>query len=311
MTCFVGIDVSKARLDVATFPNTQTWAVDNDPDGIAELARRLKPLQPERIVLEATGGYETNALVALGAQKLPVVAVNPRQTRHFAKATGLLAKTDRIDAIALARFAQALKPEIRPIPDAEARKLGALVARRGQIIQMITAEKNRREHTPKPLGKDLEKHIAWLEKALKRIDDELQRLIRSTPAWREKDDLLQQVKGIGPKTAAVLIAELPELGQLDRRQIAKLVGLAPMNCDSGRFRGQRTIQGGRATVRSALYMPALSATRFNPEIRACYQRLRANGKIFKVALAACMRKLLVRLNAMLRDGEWKNEPQTA
>lgn len=298
---FVGIDVSKDRLDVATYPEVSSWSVANNETGIEDLVKRLRPLRPQRVVLEATGGYQMLALGALGAAGLPVVAVNPRQTRYFAKGTGLLAKTDRIDAIALARFAEAIKPPIRPIPDAMAQELAALMTRRQQVVKMLTAEDNRRQIAPKRLQKELDKHLAWLEQALRRLDDELQKMIRKTPAWREKDDLLKSVKGIGPQTSALLIAELPELGQLNRHQIAKLAGVAPMNCDSGRYRGERHIQGGRTMVRSALYMATLTAIRCNPVIAAFYKALRANGKKFKVAITACMRKLLVRLNAMLRD----------
>jgi transposase len=298
---FVGVDVSKDRLDAAVHPETSSWSVPNDESGIQALIKRLLALQPTRIVLEATGGYEVPALSALAAAGLPVVAVNPRQTRDFAKAAGLLAKTDRIDAVALARFAEAMKPEIRPVPDAAAQKLGALIARRRQLIQMLTAEKNRRQITTKSVLKEIDRHVAWLEEALRRIDEDLQNTIRNSPAWREKDDLLQSVEGIGPKTSSVLIAELPELGQLNRHQIAKLAGVAPMNRDSGRYRGERHIQGGRAMVRSALYMATLAAIRCNPVIAAFYRRLRMAGKKFKVAMTACMRKLLVRLNAMLRD----------
>jgi len=310
---FVGVDVSKDRLDVATYPEPSSGSVPNDEAGIESLVKRLLPLHPVRVVLEATGGYEMPAVGALSAAGLPVVAVNPRQTRDFAKAAGLLAKTDRIDAAALARFAEAMKPEIRPLPDAAAQELTALIVRRRQVVQMLTAEKNRRPIAPKRLHKDIDRHVAWLEEALRRLDDELQKTIRSSPAWREKDDLLQSVAGVGPKTSAVLIAELPELGQLDRREIAKLAGVAPMNRDSGRYRGERHIQGGRAMVRSALYMATLTAIRFNPVLAAFYQRLRKDGKKFKVAVTACMRKLLVRLNAMLRDRvPWREKsPQVA
>lgn len=305
---FVGIDVSKDRLDVATWPQSQSSSVANNDDGIETLVNRLKPLQPTCIVLEATGGLEMPALAALGAAGLSAVAVNPRQTRDFARAAGLLAKTDRIDAVALARFAEAMKPEIRPIPDAAAQELAALMARRRQLVGMLTAEKNRRKGAPKRLHKDLDKHIAWLEEALRRLDDTLQKLIRNSPLWRERDDLLQSAKGIGPQTSALLISALPELGHLTRHQIAKLVGVAPMNRDSGRYRGERHIAGGRAMVRSALYMATLSAIRFNPVIAVFYRRLRDAGKKFKVAITACMRKLLVRLNAMLRDNvPWQEE----
>lgn len=307
--CFIGIDVSKDRLDIATLPDTTTFFVANDAAGIDALIQRLRPRRPERVVLEATGGLELPALAALAAAGLPVVAVNPRQTRDFARAAGLLAKTDALDALALARFAEAMKPEIRPIPDDAAQELSALTARRRQIVSMLTAEKNRRKRAPKRLHKDLDKHITWLQEALRRLDDELHKRIRNTPLWRERDDLLQSAKGIGPQTSALLIAALPELGCLNRHQIAKLVGIAPMNRDSGRFRGERHIAGGRASVRSALYMATLSAIRFNPVIASFYRRLRDAGKRFKVAITACMRKLLVRLNAMLRDGTpWREKP---
>ncbi len=310
---FVGVDVSKDRLDVATFPEASSWSMPNDEAGIEDLVKRLLPMHPERVVLEATGGYEMPAVGALGAAGLSVVAINPRQARDFAKAAGLLAKTDRIDAAALARFAEAIKPEIRPLPDAAAQELAALIARRRQVVQMLTAEKNRRHIAPKRLHKDLDRHVAWLEEALRRLDDELHKTIRNSPAWREKDDLLQSVAGVGPKTSAVLIAELPELGRLNRHEIAKLAGVAPMNRDSGRYRGERRIQGGRAMVRSALYMATLTAVRFNPALAAFYRRLREAGKKFKVAITACMRKLLVRLNAMLRDRvPWREKsPQIA
>ena len=310
---FVGVDVSKDRLDIAAHPEPASWSVANDEAGIEDLVRRLGDLRPVCIVLEATGGLEMPVLTALTVAGLPAVAVNPRQTRHFAKAAGLLAKTDRIDALVLARFAEAMKPEIRPILDAPAQELRALAVRRRQVIEMLTAEKNRRSMAPKRMVKEIDKHIAWLEKSLSRIDDDLHKTIRSSPVWREKDEILQSAKGIGPVTSAVLIAQLPELGRLDRWEIAKLVGVAPMNCDSGRYRGQRHIQGGRAPLRCALYMATLTAIRYNPELAAFCQRLIAAGKEFKVAMTACMRKLLVRLNAMLRDrAPWHEKtPQTA
>jgi transposase len=299
---FVGIDVSKNRLDIATYPVVTHDAMQNSPNGIERLVEKMIELKPTIIVLEATGGLELPALTALAEAGLPVVAANPAQPRAFAKSSGILAKTDKIDALVLARFAEALKPEIRPIPDAELRNLKALTARRRQLIQMLTAEKNRLESAPKPLKPDIERHITWLENSLKQLERELHEIIRSTPAWREKDDLLQSAKGIGPMVSAILIAELPELGQLNRQEIAGLVGVAPVNRDSGRYRGQRHIHGGRWTVRAILYMGTLTAIRFNPVIRSFYQRLRADGKKFKVAITACMRKLLVRLNAMIRDG---------
>ena len=309
-TLFVGIDVSKDRLDVATYPEISSWSVSNNEAGFKALVKRLRPLDPNRVVLEATGGYEMSAAIAMAEAKLPVAVVNPRQTRSFAKATGLLAKTDRLDALALARFAQAIKPEIRPLPDAKARELGAVVVRRLQVVTMLTAEKNRRRSTtPKRMQKELDRHVAWLEKALLRLNAELEKMIHNSPIWRAKDDLLRGIKGIGPRTSTLLISEMPELGKLNGKKITKLVGLAPMNCDSGRYRGERHIYGGRATVRSALYMATLTAIRHNPVIAAFYKRLRANGKKFKVAMTACMRKLLVRINAMLRDGvPWQEKP---
>ena len=309
---FVGVDVSKDRLDVAAHPDPSSWSVPNDEAGIEDLVSRLGDLCPVCIVLEATGGLEMPVLIALTVAGLPAVAMNPRQTRSFAKAAGLLAKTDRIDALVLARFAEAMKPEIRPILDAPAQELRALTVRRRQLTEMLTAEKNRRSMAAKRTVKEIDKHIAWLEKSLSRIQDDLYKTIRNSPVWREKDDLLQSTQGIGPKTSAVLIAELPELGRLDRWEIAKLVGVAPMNCVSGRYRGKRRIQGGRAPLRSSLYMATLTAIRFNPVLRTFYQRLIKAGKEFKVAITACMRKLLVRLNAMLRDRTpWQEKaPQT-
>jgi transposase len=310
--CFVGVDVSKDRLDVAAHPATASWSVPNDEKGIEDLVQRLLALRPTCIVLEATGGLEMPAVIALAEAGLPAVAMNPRQTRDFAKAAGLLAKTDRIDALILARFAEAMKPQIRPVPDAAAQELRGLTARRRQLIDMLAAEKNRRYTASKRMLKDLDKHIAWLEKSIERIDGDLEKTIRNSPLWREKDEILQSTLGVGPTTSAMLIAELPELGRLNRWQIAKLVGLAPMNCDSGRYRGKRRIQGGRAPLRSSLYMATLTAIRFNPVLAAFYQRLMKAGKEFKVAITACMRKLLVRLNAMLRDRTpWQEKaPQT-
>lgn len=309
-TLFVGIDVSKDQLDVATYPKVASWSVSNNEAGFKTLVKRLRPLKPNRVILEATGGYEMSAAVALAEAKLPVAVVNPRQTRNFAKAAGLLAKTDRLDALALAHFAQAIKPKIRPLPDAKARELGAITVRRRQVVAMLTAEKNRRRpDAPKRMQKELDKHVAWLEKALLRLNAELEKMIRNSPIWRDKDDLLQGVRGIGPKTSALLISEMPELGKLNGKKIGKLAGLAPMNCDSGRYRGERHIQGGRAVVRSALYMATLTAIRCNPVIAAFYKHLRAKGKKFKVAITACMRKLLVRINAMIRDGvPWQDNP---
>jgi transposase len=258
-------------------------------------------------VLEATGGYEQVVSAGLAAAGLPVAVVNPRQIRDFARATGKLAKTDRLDALAIARFAQAIKPEPRPLADAQAQMLGELVARRRQVIEMIGMESNRlRQARAKTVKRTIEHLLAALQAELSTLESELDETIRGTPIWREREELLTSAPGIGDVTARVLLAELPELGQVDRHQIAALAGLAPFNRDSGQWRGERHIQGGRAGVRTALYMPTVVATRYNPVIRALYRRLRAGGKKPKVALTACMRKLLTILNAMLRDGSpWR------
>jgi transposase len=299
---YVGIDVAKDWLDVAVQPSGDHWRVAHDAAGLAELAARLDRLAPALVVLEASGGYERPALAALAAAGLPVALVNPRQARDFARATGQLAKTDRLDAHALARFARAVRPPARPGPPAEAQALAATLARRRQLLEMLTAEQNRLRTALAPVRAQLDAHIAWLQAALDEIDGELERQIAADPAWRERADLLRSAPGVGPVLATTLLAELPELGHLDRRAIAKLVGVAPLSDDSGKRRGKRTTWGGRVSVRCTLYMAALSATRFNPVIRAFYQRLQANGKPKAVALVACMRKLLTILNAMARHG---------
>jgi transposase len=297
---FVGIDVSKDRLDVALRPTPDRWAVANDQSGIARLVARLRSQAPMLIVLEATGGLEIPLTSELAAAGLPVVVVNPRQVRDFAKATGRLAKTDTLDASVLAQFAEAVRPALRPLPDAQTQALSALLTRRRQLIEMCTAEKNRLGTAPTPVRKGIRAHITWLEGRLADLDEELADTIRESPLWRDKDDLLQSTPGVGPVLARTLLASLPELGTLTRQQIAALVGVAPLNRDSGTFRGKRRVWGGRAHVRAALYMSALVATRFNPVIRVFYQRLCAAGKAKKVALTACMRKLLTMLNAMLK-----------
>lgn len=297
----VGIDVAKDQLDVAD-DSGEAWSVSNDPVGIAELLKRLT--DAELIVLEATGGYESAAAGALAAQGLPVAVVNPRQVRDFARATGELAKTDTIDARVLALFAERIRPEPRPLPDDTHGELVDLVARRRQLVEMLGAESNRLRLTRRgPVQKGIKAHVAWLEKQIKLLDQDLDRLIRQSPLWRAKDDLLQGVPGIGPTTARTLLAELPELGRLNHKEIAALVGVAPFNRDSGQLRGRRIIWGGRASVRSTLYMATLTATRYNPAIRAFYQRLRSRGKPAKLALTACMRKLLVILNAIVRSNQ--------
>jgi len=300
--CFVGIDVSKARLDVAESGGEAGWSVPNDPSGINTLVQRLRTLAPTLVVLEASGGFQMPAVAALELAGLPVAVINPRQARDFAKATGRLAKTDRIDAALLARFGQALRPEPRPLKPAQAQALEARVNRRHQLLEMLTAERNRLERAPACIHKDLNAHIRWLEKRLKDVDTELGKAVKATPAWRERDELWRSAPGVGPVLSASLLAQLPELGTLNRRQIAALVGVAPFNCDSGTYRGARHIWGGRASLRAVLYMGTLAAIRCNPTIRAFYERLRGAGKAFKVAMTACMRKLLTILNAMVRTG---------
>jgi transposase len=297
---FIGIDVARDILEVASRPAGEQWQIANDPAGIAVLLPRLRALRPTLIVLEATGGLELPLLAAIGSAGLPVVAVNPRQVRDFAKAIGKLAKTDAIDARVLAHFADAVRPAVRPLPDAATQALGALVTRRRQLVEMLTAEENRRKTAPPAIRADIQAHIAWLRKRLKGVDKELSQAVRTSPLWREQEDLLRSVPGIGPVVSVTLLADLPELGTLDRKQVAALVGLAPLNRDSGTMRGKRTIWGGRATVRAALYMAALVGSRRNPIVRALYTRLLAAGKTKKVALTACMRKLLTILNALLK-----------
>lgn len=304
---FVGIDISKERLDVAIRPSGERESVTNDKAGIEVLIRRLREIQPTLIVLEATGGMERGLTRALTSAELPVVVVNPRQVRDFAKATGQLAKTDSIDALVLARFAQAVRPAVRPLPDEVTMELRALIARRRQITEMIVAERNRLSGASKSVRKRIDAHIRWLEAELERADKDLDQSIRQSPIWQENQDLLQSVPGIGPVISRTLIAELPELGELNRKQIAALVGIAPLNRDSGTLRGRRTIWGGRASVRAVLYMAALVASRRNAVIRAFYNRLRSAGKAPKVALVACMRKLLTILNSMLKHKTYWTE----
>lgn len=296
---YVGIDVAKAHLDVAVRPDGDAWQVVNDATGIAALVARLDGLQPALIVLEATGGYERPVTASLTAAGLPVAVVNPRQIRDFAKATGKLAKTDALDAHVLAHFAAAVRPMPRSLPDADTQVLAAILARRRQLVAMLTAEQNRLHTAPTAIRERIGAHIAWLAAELKEIDSELAQKIADDPSWRERDALLRSVPGVGPVLATTLLAELPQLGTLTRQQVAALAGVAPLNRDSGIRRGIRTVWGGRARVRGALYMAALVATRYNPVIRAFYDRLCATGKPKKVALTACMRKLLTILNAIL------------
>jgi transposase len=297
---FAGIDVAKAHLDVALRPAGTHARLANDADGIADIVTRLSAARPTLIVLEATGGLEVPVTAALAAAGLAVAVVNPRQVRDFAKAIGQLAKSDALDAHVLARFAEVVRPTPRPLPDADAQALAALLTRRRQVLAMLVAEQQRLPTTLLPLHPRVEAHIAWLRQERDDLDRELRQKIRQSPAWREDDDLLQSVPGVGPVLATTLIAELPELGHLNRKQIATLVGVAPLNCESGILRGRRIIWGGRAQVRAALWMGTLVAIRYNPIIRQFYTRLLAAGKPKKVALTACMHKLLTILNALLR-----------
>ncbi len=306
--CFIGIDVAKASLDIAVQPEGKGWSCPNDEAEFKDLVKQLRPRKPTLIVLEATGGLEITVVAALASAGLPVVVVNPRQVRDFAKATGQLAKTDRIDAQVLARFAEAVRPTIRPLKDAKTRELDALLTRRRQLTDMLTAEKNRLSSAPKPVRRDIKNHITWLEKRLRDVNNGLNSAIKDSPIWREHDEILQSTPGVGPVLSVTLLAELPELGTLNRRQIAALAGVAPFNRDSGRFRGKRSIWGGRAEIRSVLYMSTLTAVRCNPVIRTFYQRLIGAGKKHKVAMTACMRKLLTILNIMIKNQtSWNSE----
>lgn len=298
---FVGIDVSKEALDVAVLPDGESWSVRNCETEIPSLVKRLARAAPTLIVLEATGGLEILVATALMLAPLRVAIVNPRQARDFAKATGKLAKTDAIDARMLALFGQMVRPEPRPFKDEQLQELGAHFARRSQLVTMLTAEKNRLSASPKAVRKDIEQHISWLEKRIKDINDTLKQRIKESPLWRKKDRLLRSVKGVGPVLSASLLTGMPELGTINPKKISALAGVAPLNCDSGKHRGKRIIWGGRAPVRSALYMATLSAIQHNPAIKAFHQRLIAAGKLKKVAITACMHKLLIILNALIRD----------
>jgi transposase len=309
---WVGIDVSKASLDVFVQPTGAAWQVPNTLVQIEALGEQLTALAAERIVLEASGGYEALVVAVLASRQLPVVVVNPRQVRDFARAMGQLAKTDRIDAQVLARFGEAIRPELRAMPDATTRTVRALVSRRRQLQEMLVAEQNRLisaavQDAPEPLREQLGEHIDWLRRQVSDVDDEVRREVQASSVWRERENLLRTIPGIGPVTAAILLSQLPELGQLDRKAIAKLVGVAPLNRDSGTLHGARRVWGGRAGVRAVLYMAALVATRYNPLIRAFYERLKAAGKPKKVALVACMHKLLLLCNSVLRSNSaWRS-----
>ena len=294
----VGIDVSKDHLDAHARPAGEAVRVANDDDGVAALVARLAAAGPALVVLGATGGYEAPLAAALAAAGVPVAVVNPRQARRFAEATGKLAKTDAIDAAVLAHFAEAVNPPARPLPDADT---AALLARRRQLVGMRTAEANRLPHAPPAAARDIRDHVAWLDGQLGRVDGELAAAVQASPAWRAKDDLLRTAPGVGPVVSRTLLTELPELGALSRKRVAALVGVAPVARDSGKKAGARAVAGGRAGVRSALDMAVLTAARYNPPVRAFYARRRAAGKAVKVAQVAAMRKLLVILNAMVRD----------
>jgi transposase len=298
---FVGVDVSKDSLDVAIGTQKDITTFTNDQKGVDSLVKKLRRIDVQLIVFESTGGYELLAASCLAEAGLAVVIVNPRQVRNFAKAAGILAKTDAIDARVIARFAEAVKPDVRPLKDKATSELKELVTRRRQIVEMIVAESNRLKLASKRNKKDIEDHIRWLEKRLDKIETDIGKTIQNSPIWRCKDDILRSVPGIGPVTSATLICNLPELGVLSRKKIAMLAGLAPLNYDSGKFKGRRRIWGGRAAVRSGLYMATMAAIRCNPAIKGFYQRLIAAGKCHKIAATACMRKLLIIVNAMIRD----------
>ena len=301
MAEFVGIDVSKDFLDVSLRPSSESWRTNNDEVGIAGLVERLRRAQPTLVVLEATGGYEAPLSAALALGGVSVAVVNPRQVRDFAKAVGRLAKTDAIDAAILAHFADAVRPEPRPLADEQAAVLEALVARRRQLVEMLTAERNRLSRSNAAVRPNIQASVNWLRRQLADIDKDLGDAIKRSPLWRAKDDLLRSVPGVGPVTSRTLLADLPELGTLGRKQIAALVGIAPLNCDSGTMRGERRTWGGRAQVRAALYMAALVGSKKNPILRDMYLRLVERGKKPKVALIACAHKLLLILNAMIRE----------
>lgn len=310
---FVGVDVCKARLDVAVRPTGEIWAEENSETGAARLADQLRELNPALVVLEATGGLERGIVLALAERNVPVVIANARQVRDFAKATGRLAKTDQLDAMLLAVFAETVRPEVRVLPEERVRALGALVDRRRQVVDMLVMERNRL-HAAKavPVSEDLLAHIAYLEKRRSELDQELLDLMETDVQWRTQRDLLMSVPGVGPVVTLTLLAQLPELGHVSGKQLSALVGLAPFNRDSGKWRGRRTIWGGRAEVRTKLYMAAVSGIRVNPVLRAAFQHLVAQGKPKKVALVACMRKLLVILNAIVRSQvPWRHVEGTA
>jgi transposase len=305
---FVGIDISKTWLDIAVHESEVAWRAGNDDNGIAGLVKRLKGMKPTLIVLEATGGYEMQLVAELVQAKLPVVVTNPRKVRAFARSTGKLAKTDKLDAKLLAHFGAAIRPVVRSMPSEEEEQLTGLLVRRRQLVDMLTVEKNRL-HTVRPaLRDDIREHIAWLQAKLAKLDEEIDQFLKKSSLWIEKDTILRSTPGVGRVTSCTLLAMLPELGTLNRQEIAALVGVAPVNKDSGRKQGKRRVYGGRATVRSVLYMAARAAKRYNPRIKKFYDDLLRRGKGKKVASTACMRKLIVILNAMMRTNQpWRTE----
>ena len=305
----VGIDVSQATLDVAVYPSGEHWQTRNDDAAIGELVDGVRALAPALIVLEASGGYETPVLATLASAGLPVVAVNPRQVRDFARSTGRLAKTDALDAQVLAQFAAAVRPQLRRLPDADTRELSALLARRRQLVEMRTAESNRLARALEAVRPEIGEHLRYLDKRIRELDRELHDRLRGSPVWRAKDHLLRSIPGVGPVLSTTLLAEVPELGTLGHKQLAALIGVAPLNRDSGRWRGRRSVWGGRAQVRAVLYMAAATAVRHNPLCKALYERLIQTGKARQVALVACMHKLLRICNAVLRtDRTWRYQP---
>ena len=299
--CNVGIDISKSFLDVATYPDGDVWRVPYDDSGLIQLAEKLIKLGPARVVMEATGGLEVQVSSFLALHQLPVIVMNPRQIRDFAKSTGQLAKTDSLDALIIARFGEAIKPAIRKLKSEEESLLDALLTRRHQLVGMVVAEKNRLPTAPKLIQKDIRKHIVWLQKCIKDADSDLDAWVKKSPVWKAQDDLLQSTPGVGRVMSLALMAQVPELGALNRKQIANLIGVAPLNCDSGYMRGKRHVWGGRASVRAVLHMAALTAVRHNPPLKKFYDRLCMAGKPKQVALTACMRKLLVILNSMVKN----------
>jgi transposase len=298
---FVGVDVAKDSMEVMVHESKEHWTYANDESGLAKLVTKMKKLSPNLIVLEATGGYEITIAAELQSNGLPVAVINPRHIRDFARSVGILAKTDILDARVIARFAATVQPTARVLPESETRELGAILMRRRQIITMLTAEKNRLHQANQTVKERIQSHITWLKQELDDINKALKQTVQDNPEWKEKDEIIQSVPGVGPNLSFTLLADFPELGSLNRKQTAALVGVAPFNRDSGTLRGKRSIWGGRDIVRTATYMSTFVAIRFNPLLKSFFERLIAGGKPFKVAIVACMRKLLCILNAMLKD----------